>query len=201
MGDRRVWIMFLRTAAIVAILALSGTSAGAQQFAPGEPAPGGGGRVLVARTTADLNLRNGPGTQYATLIRIPRGRTVQILGCTPNFVWCRTRFVGRIGWVSAAYLSPRPGAGAFPPGIPIPLPIPQPPRPQPPQAGVVTVTGTLTREGVECAALRADSGRLYTLTTRGRFQPGDRVRVTGTIAQVSFCQQGTTIQVRSIGPA
>ena len=49
--------------------------------------------------------------------------------------------------------------------------------------------------------MRADNGRLYTLTpTTGRFQPGDRVSVRGTIAQVSFCQQGTTIRVQSIAP-
>jgi hypothetical protein len=187
--------MFLRTAAIVAVLALTSIPASAQQFAPG-------GQVATARTTVDLNLRSGPGTQYRVLIRIPRGVRVQILGCVPSFVWCRTSYAGRVGWVSAAYLVPRPGVRAFPPGpFPIPLPTPVPPRPQPPQAGVVTVTGTLTREGAECPALRGDNGRLYTLTTRGRFQPGDRVRVTGTIAQFSFCQQGTTIQVRSIGPA
>jgi len=71
----------------------------------------------------------------------------------------------------------------------------------PPQPGQVTLHGTLTREGVECPAMRADNGRLYTLTpTTGRFQPGDRVSVRGTIAQVSFCQQGTTIRVQSIAP-
>jgi hypothetical protein len=189
-----MWVMLLRTAAIITAFVLTTVSANAQQFASG-------GRVAVARTVATVNLRSGPGTQYRVLIRIPRSTTVRILGCTPTFTWCRTSYVGRVGWVSTLYLSPRPGVRAFPPGIPIPLPIPQPPRPQPPQAGVVTVTGTLTREGVECPALRSDGGRLYTLTTRGRFQPGDRVRVTGTIAQVSFCQQGTTINVRSIGPA
>jgi hypothetical protein len=187
--------MFLRAAAIVAVLVLTSAAANAQQFAPG-------GRIATARTTVDLNLRSGPGTQYRVLIRIPRGRTVQILGCVPNFVWCRTSFLGRVGWVSAAYLSPRPGASRFPPGtFPIPLPTPLPPRPEPPQIGVVSVTGTLTREGAECPAMRGDNGRLYTLTTTGRFGPGDRVRVTGTVARFSFCQQGTTIQVRAISRA
>src|SRR5687768_15187311 len=174
--------MFLRTAAILGLLALTSVPASAQQFAPG-------GRVATVRTTAEVNLRSGPGTQYRVLIRIPRARAVQLLGCVPNFVWCRTSYLGRVGWVSAAYLAPRPGVRSLPPRLPFPLPVPIPQPPRPPQAGQVTVTGTLTREGVECPAMRADSGRLYTLTTRGRFQPGDRVRVTGTIAQVSFCQQ------------
>ena len=65
----------------------------------------------------------------------------------------------------------------------------------------MAVSGTLTREGVECPAMRGDNGRLYTLAGgTGRFQPGDHVRVRGTLAQVSTCQQGTTIRVQSIGP-
>lgn len=64
----------------------------------------------------------------------------------------------------------------------------------------VTVVGTLTREGAECPAMRGDDGRLYTLAggDTGSFRPGDRVRVVGRVAEVSFCQQGTTISVRRI---
>lgn len=67
----------------------------------------------------------------------------------------------------------------------------------------VTVTGTLTREGAECQAMRGDDGRLYTLSERRfeGFRPGDRVRVQGRIAEVSFCQQGTTIDVTRIESA
>lgn len=63
----------------------------------------------------------------------------------------------------------------------------------------VTVRGVLTDEGVECQALRGDDGILYTLAgpVEG-FQVGDRVRVQGTIAEVSTCQQGTTIGVTKI---
>lgn len=66
----------------------------------------------------------------------------------------------------------------------------------------VIVVGTLTDEGVECPALRDDGGELYTLTgdLKG-FGPGDRVRVTGSVAQISFCMQGTTIGVESIEAA
>lgn len=66
----------------------------------------------------------------------------------------------------------------------------------------IDVTGTITREGVTCTALRGDDGRLYTLAgqTAG-FQPGDRVRVTGDQAQTSFCQQGTTVNLLSIRSA
>jgi hypothetical protein len=63
----------------------------------------------------------------------------------------------------------------------------------------VKVEGVLTDEGVECQALRGEDGQLYTLTgDLGGFATGDRVRVIGTVAEVSICQQGTTLQVRSI---
>ncbi|HET6569438.1 MAG TPA: DUF5818 domain-containing protein [Rhodothermales bacterium] len=63
----------------------------------------------------------------------------------------------------------------------------------------VTVRGTLTDEGIECQAMRGDDGGLYTLTgDLGGFRTGDRVRVEGVVAEVSFCQQGTTINVSRI---
>jgi hypothetical protein len=66
----------------------------------------------------------------------------------------------------------------------------------------VKVTGTLTAEGVECQAMRQDkTNELYTLIPREKlagFKNGDHVRVSGTIVEVSFCQQGTTIAISSI---
>lgn len=67
------------------------------------------------------------------------------------------------------------------------------------QKDTVVVVGTLTDEGVECQALRQDgTNELYTLTKNGGFSVGDHVKVTGTIAEVSFCQQGITINVQTI---
>ena len=67
----------------------------------------------------------------------------------------------------------------------------------------VRVTGVLTDEGVECPALRGDDGQLYTLTPRDLqgFQVGDRVTVVGKAAEISFCQQGTTLEVKNIKAA
>lgn len=63
----------------------------------------------------------------------------------------------------------------------------------------IRVTGTITDGGVECTALQGDDGQLYTLAgVDGGFGPGDRVRVIGRVAGVSFCMQGTTIEVRRI---
>lgn len=71
--------------------------------------------------------------------------------------------------------------------------------PQPP-APTITVRGTLTREGVSCQAMRGDDGALYTLAgdVPRSMRPGDRVRVVGRVAEVSICQQGTTISVERI---
>lgn len=63
----------------------------------------------------------------------------------------------------------------------------------------LTLTGRLTGEGVECQAFRARGGALYTLTGNLRgFKAGDRVRVVGRVAEISFCMQGTTLSVESI---
>jgi hypothetical protein len=63
-------------------------------------------------------------------------------------------------------------------------------------SGTICVRGTLTDEGIECQALRTDTGELYTLVGNlGGFKIGDKVYVAGTIAAVSFCMQGMTIAV------
>jgi uncharacterized protein YciI len=73
------------------------------------------------------------------------------------------------------------------------------PQPTARQNQSVTVTGKLTNEGVECKAMRGDDGKLYTLTgdLKG-FRAGDRVKVTGRIAKISRCMQGTTLGVETI---
>jgi hypothetical protein len=66
----------------------------------------------------------------------------------------------------------------------------------------VSVTGEILRSTATCPRLAADNGRIYTLTgDLEDFAPGDRVRVTGEIAEVSICQQGRTITVRRIRDA
>lgn len=60
--------------------------------------------------------------------------------------------------------------------------------------------GTLTDEGAECQALRAMNGELYPLADNlNQFKNGDQVCVCGTVAEISFCMQGTTIAVSWIG--
>lgn len=61
------------------------------------------------------------------------------------------------------------------------------------------VSGVLTAEGVECQAMRGQDGELYTLVgdLEGH-DDGDAVHVSGEVQEVSFCQQGTTIEVHYI---
>lgn len=84
-----------------------------------------------------------------------------------------------------------PRAGTVPPR-------PQPPQPQP-QPERVLVEGRLTGEGATCQAMRGSDGRLYTLSGNLRwFHTGDYVQVRGRIAEMSTCQQGTTIEIERI---
>jgi hypothetical protein len=68
-----------------------------------------------------------------------------------------------------------------------------------PPAELVEVAGLLTDEGVECQALRAADGALFSLVGELRgFGPGDAVLVRGTIAEAGACREGTTIELISI---
>ncbi len=62
------------------------------------------------------------------------------------------------------------------------------------------IEGVLTNEGVECPALRANDGKLYTLTgdLRG-FKPRDRVCIVPNYIEMTYCMQGTTVHVDWIG--
>lgn len=54
----------------------------------------------------------------------------------------------------------------------------------------VTVQGCI-REGVECLVLEPFSGNLkYSITRNNRLQVGQAYKITGSLAEISFCQQG-----------
>lgn len=85
----------------------------------------------AARTTADLNVRSGPGTQHAVIGQFPRGTSIQVFDCTNPVTWCQTMFGNTQAWVSANHLDPRPTVVAQ-----APLP-PAPPPPPPPSSGAI----------------------------------------------------------------
>ena len=62
-------------------------------------------RPAIAFTTANLNMRAGPGTNYPVMATVPRGGGVTIFGCTADFGWCDAAFTNVKGWVSGQYLS------------------------------------------------------------------------------------------------
>ncbi len=97
-----------------------------------------------ASTTADLNMRSGPGTQYTVITVIPAGAPVEVVGCSGGMV--RHRLGLCRGYVSerflaSGYVPPRPPAVAPPPFPPVVSPRPPviapPPgtRPVPPSFG------------------------------------------------------------------
>lgn len=58
-----------------------------------------------ATTTSDLNLRAGPGGNYEVLTTMPRGSTVDLLGCVEGGNWCQVDYRGTAGYAFADYLT------------------------------------------------------------------------------------------------
>lgn len=81
--------------------------------APGTDTP----TVVTKYTTANLNLRTGPGTGYAIILTIPSGAQVQVHSTANG--WSNVTYSGRTGYASATYLSSTPpGATPTPTGSP-----------------------------------------------------------------------------------
>ncbi|MEO5807294.1 SH3 domain-containing protein [Devosia sp.] len=99
--------------------------------------------------TSNVNVRNGPGTQYGVVGVLPAGQMVDVSQCDSG--WCYVSSNGGAGWVSATFLA-KPGQAApadpsvnfgiqigpdgkpsinFGINQPQPQPLPQPQRPRP----------------------------------------------------------------------
>jgi hypothetical protein len=52
-----------------------------------------------------LNVRSGPGTSYAVLMRIRRSETYPIAGRNSTTTWLQLNINGTLGWVSARYVT------------------------------------------------------------------------------------------------
>lgn len=57
-----------------------------------------------AYTTANVNMRAGPGTDYPVVVTLPNGAVVDVHGCLSGWSWCDTSWRGNRGWVSGRYL-------------------------------------------------------------------------------------------------
>jgi len=120
------------------------------------PAPGGNGSVPVgdsvtglATTTANLNMRSGPGMDYAVRTVIPNGTAVELRG-DPQNGFHPVNYDGTTGWVHGDWLRPA-SLG--------PLPEPDPtPAPAPGGNGSVPVGDTVTGSATTTANLNLRSG-------------------------------------------
>jgi len=69
-------------------------------------APPSGSSIVVRYTTADLNLRTGPGTAYPIITTMPKGSSVEILDTSS--AWPKIRYGSAVGYASPSYLSANP---------------------------------------------------------------------------------------------
>lgn len=69
-------------------------------------------QAQTAFVTGSVNLRQGPGTQYARIAALPRGVSVHIDMCRAG--WCHVRTSWGLGWVSGRYLAHGYPSRAYP---------------------------------------------------------------------------------------
>jgi uncharacterized protein YraI len=62
-------------------------------------------------TTADLNLRSGPGTSNSILKVVPKGGTVTVVDPNPQNGFYNVNSAGTVGWMSGKYLQTGTGSG------------------------------------------------------------------------------------------
>ena len=60
--------------------------------------------AIPGYSTAHLNLRTGPGTQYPVVGVMEYNTPADITGCLADYSWCSISVAGLNGWASAEYL-------------------------------------------------------------------------------------------------
>ncbi len=63
---------------------------------------GGAASAQSATAVSDVNVRSGPGTEYAVIDQLPAGEVVRILDCRGE--WCEISMGGDSGYVARSYL-------------------------------------------------------------------------------------------------
>ncbi|MBW8383577.1 MAG: SH3 domain-containing protein, partial [Youngiibacter sp.] len=105
-------------------------------------------------TTANLNMRTGPGTTFAIITTIPKDSSVKVESVSEG--WAKVTYSGKSGYVSTAYLTM-----AAPAPAPVPEPTPQPeptPEPAPVPAPVIS---TVERKTTVNLNMRTGPGTSY----------------------------------------
>lgn len=70
------------------------------------PPSGTSGSLGIRYTTADLNLRTGPGTSYSIITTMPKGSSVELLDTSS--AWPKVKYGSTVGYASPSYLSVSP---------------------------------------------------------------------------------------------
>jgi uncharacterized protein YraI len=70
----------------------------------------GAASALESAATTDLNLRSGPGPNYAVAGVIPAGTAVDVAGCLEAANWCQVVYNGQTGWSYGDYLTTTVGS-------------------------------------------------------------------------------------------
>lgn len=109
-------------AALIALVTcpVAAQSGPEQQAAPppgpdqsGPPPPGAPSQAPPAVVNTTVNLRQGPGTTYTVVGKIPAGSPVDVGNC--NGQWCQVTWQGQNGFVIASSLGQEGGDGGPPP--------------------------------------------------------------------------------------
>lgn len=182
--------------AVPTVLVEKPTEAATPAEAPAEaateaPAPTeapAGARFTVNSQT--VNVRSGPGTNYAALGRLNRGDTREITGKNPAGDWWEFDFNGRKGWVSGGLVTAtapeQVQVAANIPAAPTPRPTARPqPRPtaapaqpaQPQPTAAPANTGLFRQAGMEFR--NADNTNFDWITFWGRLGPTTSSPISG----------------------
>jgi hypothetical protein len=94
-----------------------------------------GAAAAPALATNNVNMRQGPGTNYPIITTIPGGSTVEVAGCEGQ--WCTIVWQGQTGYSIATSFdqgagAPLPGAGGPPPSVGYDAPVRASPPGAPP---------------------------------------------------------------------
>jgi uncharacterized protein YraI len=76
-----------------------------------------GANAATAVTTSNVNLRQGPSTDYPVIMTLPASAAVDVEGCAQG--WCKVDYSGSEGWISEDYLQ----GLVSPPAIVLPVPV------------------------------------------------------------------------------
>ena len=72
-----------------------------------------GAHAAPGFSTANVNMRAGPDTEYPAVDVIPEGESVDIRGCLRDESWCDVIWAGNRGWVFSEYLAFEQRGGGY----------------------------------------------------------------------------------------